>query len=172
MVHATDVALLIVRVVAGVVFAAHGAQKAFGWSGGPGFAGWQGAMERMGMRPAPLWAMVSTAAELVGGILLILGLLTPLAAAALIGQAIVIVFHVHLPKGFWNAKGGFEFGLTLGAIALAIAVAGAGVISVDHVLHITYPTTVRVLLIVLGVIGGAVALSLPRLAPETPVEAR
>lgn len=110
-----DLGLVVLRLVIGLIFAAHGAQKAFGWWGGPGYAGWTGALQHMGMRPAPLWALVSTAAELAGGLLLALGLLTPLAAAALIGQSVVIVFAVHWAKGMWNANGGWEFPVALAA---------------------------------------------------------
>lgn len=165
-VSATSLGLLVVRVVAGVVFAGHGAQKAFGWWSGPGFAGWRGAMERMNMRPASFWAAVSTAAELGGGILLALGLLTPVATAALVGQTVVIVFLVHLPKGFWNAKGGIEYPLTLGAIALAVTATGPGSVSLDAALRLSYPPEVRPVVFVLGVIGGLVALAIPRMAPQ------
>ncbi len=154
--------LLVLRIVAGLIFAAHGAQKAFGWWSGPGFAGWRAAMERMGLQPPGLWAAVSTAAELVGGLLLVIGLLTPLAAAALVGQAIVMILHVHLPHGFWNAKGGFEFPLALGAIALALVIMSGGAASLDHALRLDYPVAIRVLFLVLGVLGGLVAVALPR----------
>ncbi len=108
-----DLGLLILRLVIGLTFAAHGAQKAFGWWSGPKYAGWRTGVERMGLRPAGFWALVSTAAELGGGVLLAVGLLTPLATAALIAQSVVIVGLVHLPKGFWNANGGVEFPLSL-----------------------------------------------------------
>src|SRR5690349_17851482 len=61
-----DVAVFLLAVGVGLTFAAHGAQKAFGWWGGPGVAGWQGALTHMGFRPVALFAFVSIAAELVG----------------------------------------------------------------------------------------------------------
>ena len=81
---ALDIGLLVVRLVVGLTFAAHGAQKVLGWWSGPGFAGWTGAMTRMGLRPAPLWAALSTAIELVGGLLVVVGLLTPIASAVVV----------------------------------------------------------------------------------------
>ena len=166
---AAGLGLLVLRVVAGGVFAAHGAQKAFGWWSGPGFAGWRGAMVRMGIRPATFWAVVSMATELVGGALLVLGLLTPLAAAALVGQAVVIIVQVHLPKGFWNAKGGIEYALTLGAIALSLVVMGGGQVSLDGALRLVYPVADRAAFLVIGVLGAGVALALSRVAASRSV---
>jgi len=163
-----DLGLLVLRLVIGLVFAAHGAQKAFGWWGGPGWAGWTGALRHMGIRPAPLWALVSIAAELVGGLLLALGFLTPLAAAALIGQSLVIIFAVHWAKGFWNANGGWEFPIALAAGAVAIAATGPGAISIDAALGLALAEPVRLALAALALLGGLVALAIPRLAPPAP----
>jgi putative oxidoreductase len=116
-----DLGLLILRLVIGLTFAAHGAQKAFGWWSGPKYVGWRAGVEHMGLRPPGFWALVSTAAELGGGVLLAVGLVTPLATAALIAQSVVIVGLVHLPKGFWNSKGGIEFPLSLAAGVVALA---------------------------------------------------
>jgi putative oxidoreductase len=157
-----DVALLLLRLAVGLTFAAHGAQKAFGWWSGPGMDGWTAAMERMNFRPARLWALVSTAAELGGGLLLAVGLLTPFAAAVLVGQAIVIIGQAHWERGFFNTKGGFEYPLTLGAVAIALTLAGAGAFSFDAAMALDYPLEVRLGLIVVGVIGGFIGLALPR----------
>ena len=105
----SDLGLLILRIAVGMIFAAHGAQKAFGWWSGPGFVGWRGAMSQMRIRPAGFWAFVSMAVELVGGLLFVLGLLTPLVTALLVAQSVVIIVQVHLAKGFWNRNGGIEF---------------------------------------------------------------
>src|SRR6266550_1329948 len=104
-----DAALLILRLGVGLTFAAHGAQKVFGWWGGPGISAWKGAIEHMGFRPVTLFTALSALAELVGGVLLAAGLFTPLAGAVLVGQSTVIIGHVHLPNGFFNTKGGYEF---------------------------------------------------------------
>lgn len=165
---ASDLGLLILRLVVGLTFAAHGAQKAFGWWSGPNFAGWRAGVERMGLRPPGFWALVSTAAELGGGGLLAVGLLTPLAAAALIAQSVVIIGLVHLPKGFWNAKGGIEFALSLAAGAAALAGTGPGSVSLDAALEASYSGAVRGLFIGVGVLGALVALAIPRLVPVKP----
>ena len=149
----------------GLTFAAHGAQKAFGWWSGPTYAGWRAAIERMRLRPAAFWTLVSTAAELGGGVLLAVGLLTPLATAALIGQSVVIIGLVHLPKGFWNRNGGVEYPLSLAAGVVAVAGTGSGSASLDSALGLSYSAEVRSLLIAIGVLGALVALAIPRIRP-------
>ena len=162
---ASDLGLLILRLVVGLTFAAHGAQKAFGWWSGPRFAGWRTGVERMGLRPSSFWAVVSIAAELAGGILLAVGLVTPLATAALIGQSVVIIGLVHLPKGFWNRNSGVEFPLSLAAGVVALAGTGPGGASLDAAFGASYPDAGRLLLVAVGLLGGLVALAIPRVVP-------
>ena len=76
-----DLALFILQLAIGLTFAAHGAQKLFGWWEGPGIAGWEGAMHRMGFRPPRVFAWISAMVEFVGGLMFAVGLLTPLVAA-------------------------------------------------------------------------------------------
>jgi putative oxidoreductase len=161
-----DAALLVLRVGVGLVFAAHGAQKLFGWWNGPGMTGWQAAMAHMGYRPAALFAWVSALIEFGGGLLLAIGFLTPLAAAVLIAQAVVIVGAAHWRNGFFSTAGGFEFPLTLGIGAAAILLAGPGAFSVDAALGIAVAPDVRILLGILGLAGGLVTLAVPRLLEE------
>jgi putative oxidoreductase len=156
----TDLGLLLLRLGVGLTFAAHGAQKAFGWWNGPGFAGWQSVVERMGFRPVPLFAAVSVAAELGGGLALALGVLTPFAAAILVAQSIVIIFKAHLPRGFWNRDNGFEFPLALAAGAAAVGLIGPGAYSVDAAVGFALADAERLALVVLGILGGAVALAI------------
>jgi putative oxidoreductase len=130
----TDLALAFVRVVVGLVIAAHGAQKVLGVWGGPGLSGWTQGITRMGMRPPVFWAWVSAFAELAGGIAFALGLLVPIVAAALTVQMGVAIARAHWGKGFWNSKGGIEFPFTLGAIAAGCGVADPGVYSLDRAL--------------------------------------
>jgi len=159
-----DAAVLLLRLGVGLTFAAHGAQKAFGWWGGPGRERWRGAIAGMGFRPVALFAYASILAELVAGLLLAAGLLTPVAAAVLIAQSVVILLHVHWPKGFWNGQGGVEFPLTLLVGAAAIALLGAGAVSVDALIGLAPAATVRVALVVLGIVAGFASLAVPRVA--------
>ena len=160
--HALDVGLLVLRVVVGLTFFAHGAQKAFGWWSGPGVAGWETAIGRMGYRPVRFWSAVSILAEL-SGLLLALGILTPFVAALLVGHTAVIIGLAHWAKGFWNANGGIEFSATLGAGALAILAGGAGTLSLDEILGFSWSDQLRLVLIVVAIVGGLAALAVPHL---------
>ena len=162
----TSLGLLVLRLVVGLTMAAHGAQKVFGWWSGPGIGGWTAAMERMRFRPARFFAWLSAAAELMGGLLLAVGLLTPLAAAVLVGQSAVIIGHVHGPKGFWNRNSGFEFPLALVGGAVSIGLIGAGALSVDAAIGLRFDDAVRAALLVVGALGGIAALAVPRLAKK------
>lgn len=135
---ADDYAFTILRITLGIVFFAHGAQKVLGWFGGYGFGATLGAFEQMGI-PAPL-ALLAFAAEFLGGLGLIVGLLTRVAA---FGIACVMAVAVtrHLPNGFFmnwagTQKGeGYEFHLLAVAIAVALMLRGAGALSLDRYLH-------------------------------------
>jgi len=166
-----NVGLLILRIVVGLLFAGHGAQKLFGWFGGRGMAGHTGIMERLGMSPAPIWAWINALAEFLGGLGLLFGLLTPLAAVGLLGSMIVAIAKVHWPKGVWNTNGGFEFPLTLSAVAFVIGLTGPGFYSLDRILGVrlpepaTYVVALVVMLIV--VVVGLVVPSVRRHAHRT-----
>lgn len=162
-----DLALLILQVGVGLTFAAHGAQKVFGWWGGPGFTGWEGAMRHLGFRPARLWALASASVELGGGLLLAVGFLTPLVAAALVAQTVVIIGQVHWANGFFNSKSGIEFPLVLGTGAVAAGLAGPGAISLDAALGLPIDLAPRVALLVAGMTAGLVALAIPRLGTSS-----
>jgi putative oxidoreductase len=127
-----EAGLLLIRVVLGAIMAAHGAQKLFGWLGGHGLAGTGGWLESMGFKPARLHAAVNGVAEFGGGILLAIGLLTPLGAAAVAGVMFVAIATVHWTNGFFNSSGGYEFNLLIVATAIALAITGPGEISIDH----------------------------------------
>lgn len=126
-----DAGLLLIRVALGSIMAAHGAQKWFGWFGGPGLAGTGGWLESMGFKPARLHAAVVGLAEFGGGVLLTLGLLTPLGAAAVAGVMFVAIATVHWSNGFFNSSGGYEFNLLIATTAIALASIGPGEISID-----------------------------------------
>ena len=133
-----DVAFTILRFVLGVVFFAHGAQKMLGWFGGFGFHATMGFFTHMGM-PAPV-AFLVICTEFFGGLGLIVGLLTRVAALGIGGEMIGAIFMVHLPNGFFmnwfgNQKGeGVEYHLLVIAIAAALLLRGGGAFSVDRAL--------------------------------------
>jgi putative oxidoreductase len=162
-VNEIDLALLILQLGVGLTFAAHGAEKVFGWWGGPGLAGWEGAMRHMGFQPARLFALTSALVELVGGLLLAAGFLTPLDAAALVAQTVVIIGQVHWTNGFFNTTSGIEFPLVLGVGAVAVGLAGAGGVSLDAMLGLSVAPTLRGALLVAGLVAGLITLAIPRL---------
>src|ERR1700687_5952035 len=131
-----DVALTILRVVLGVVFFAHGAQRMLGWFGGDGFHGTMGALTRTGM-PAPV-ALLIICAQFFGGLGLVAGLLTRIASLGVAGLMIGAIFMVHLQNGFFmnwmgTQKGeGIEYHLLALAMAAALLLRGAGAFSLDR----------------------------------------
>jgi putative oxidoreductase len=131
-----DIALLLLRVTVGGTLAAHGAQKLFGWFGGSGLRGTAAGLEKNGYRPGLPMAFLAGLGEAGGGTLLALGLLSPLGAAAGIGVMLNAIVSVHLSKGFWNTKGGFEFPLTIATVFTAIGFSGPGRFSVDRSLGV------------------------------------
>jgi putative oxidoreductase len=113
---------------------AHGAQKLFGWWGGPGMAGTTGMCRSFGCRLPGLMAWALALAELGGGFLLAAGFLTPLGALAVTTVMLNAVYLVHRPNGFFNSNGGYEFNLLIAATAVALAAIGPGRFSIDHAL--------------------------------------
>lgn len=167
-----DAGVLLLRLVIGLTFAAHGAQKAFGWWGGPGWDRWKAAMNGMGFRPAGLFATASIGAELVGGLCLALGLLTPVAAAVLTAHSIVIILKVHAPNGFWNRSQGIEYPLVLGISAIAIELTGPGLVSLDSAAGFELPATIRVILLLAGIAAGLLTVALAETSDRTAVSRR
>src|SRR6267142_7083084 len=160
--------LLVLRLVVGLTIAAHGAQKLFGVWGGSGMTGWTQVVQRLRLRPARPLAWVAALSEFGGGLLLALGLLSPLGSLAIIGAMLVAIATVHLSKGFWVSKGGFEFNLTLigASAALAITVPGAYSLVNALRLHLPEPATLLVgtVLLIAGVTVTLAARS-PQVAP-------
>jgi len=133
-----DIAQLVLRLVLGGVFVAHGAQKLFGSFGGPGIEGTAGFHEQLGIKPAKPMAILAGLAEFVGGMLVVAGFLTPLAALALIAVMVVAIVTVHLKNGFFAVSGGYEFNLVLIAVAVALLLAGSGAYGIDAALGILW----------------------------------
>jgi putative oxidoreductase len=126
-----SVGLLLIRLVIGVAFIGHGAQKLFGWFGGYGPKGTGGWMESVGIKPGVTMAILAGLMELVGGLLFAAGLLTPVAAILIIATMLGAIIKVHAPNGFWSTANGYEFPLILLVVAAAVALAGPGSISLD-----------------------------------------
>ncbi|HEX5843590.1 MAG TPA: DoxX family protein [Pseudomonas sp.] len=124
--------LTLLRIVAGLTFAAHGAQKLFGWFGGYGLAGVGQWMESIGLAPGYLLALLAGSAEFFGGLALVIGLLVRPAAAVLAVTMLVAIVTVHLANGFFMSNNGYEFALALLAISLAVMIEGAGKLSLDQ----------------------------------------
>jgi putative oxidoreductase len=160
-----DLALLILRLVVGVLFVGHGAQKLFGSFGGHGLEGTGGFFEHLGLKPGKVHAFNAGAAEFFGGALLALGLLTPIAAVLLIGTMTVAIAAVHGPKGPWVSDGGYEYNAVLIAVAAALSGVGPGAWSLDNLFGIDWTGTDWVVgALVVGILGGLVTLGIGRFA--------
>ena len=124
-----NVGLLVIRLAAGLTLAVHGSQKLFGWFGGRGVEGTGAFFEQIGYRPGRSFAVVAGLCEFGGGLAFALGVLTPLAASAMIGvmlNAVAADWH----KGFLN---GFEYPLLIALVAVGVALAGPGQYALDTV---------------------------------------
>ncbi|KAF6558328.1 DoxX family protein [Paenibacillus sp. EKM202P] len=127
--------LLLIRLVVGLLFVGHGAQKLFGWFGGYGPKGTGGWMESIGIKPGVLMAVAAGLMELLGGALFTVGLLTPLAALLITMAMIGAIVKVHGQNGIWATANGYEYPLVLIAVVIGIALTGAGSYSIDAILH-------------------------------------
>ena len=125
-------AALVLRVPVGIIFAAHGAQKLFGWFGGYGLEGTGQYLASIGLEHGYLMALLAGGAEFFGGLALVLGLLVRPAAAALAFAMLVAIFAAHWSSGFFAASGGYEFALALFAASLSLVFSGGGRYSLDR----------------------------------------
>lgn len=125
---------LALRIPVGIIFAAHGAQKLFGWFGGYGLEGTGQFFGSIGLNPGVLMALLAGAAEFFGGLALVAGVLVRPAAASLAFAMLVAIFAVHVGNGFFMDKGGYEYALALFAASLSLLFSGAGRFSVDRAL--------------------------------------
>jgi putative oxidoreductase len=163
-----DLGLFLLRVVFGLIFAAHGAQKLFGSFGGYGLAGTGGFMESLGFRPGKTFAAAAGLGEFVGGLLLALGFLGPVGPALLLSVMFVAGMTVHRKNAFFVATNGLEHPLIMATAAVAIGFTGPGRYSLDAAIGnyrlLTPAATWGILAI--GLIGGIANLGLRRPAPS------
>ncbi|WP_391091635.1 DoxX family membrane protein [Vibrio sp. NH-UV-68] len=128
------IAALVLRVPVGVILAAHGAQKLFGWFGGYGLEGTGQWLASIGMEPGYLMALLAGSAEFFGGVALVLGLLTRPAAAVSAFTMLVAIFSVHISHGLFLSNNGYEYALALFAATLALSIQGSGSFAIDNAL--------------------------------------
>ena len=128
-------AALVLRLPIGLILAAHGAQKLFGWFGGYGLEGTGQWMASIGLVPGYLMALLAGSAEFFGGLALVLGLLTRPAALVTAVTMLIAILTVHLDNGLFMSNNGYEYALVLLAGTLALMLQGAGRFSLDQLLQ-------------------------------------
>src|SRR6478672_3785133 len=161
--------LLIGRLVLGLAIAAHGAQKLFGWFGGPGLDATGGMFDSLGFRPGRLFALTAGAAEVAGGLLVTLGLFGPVGPALMLSVVAVAAIKEHWPQGFFAHNNGIELPLIYGVGAIVLALTGPGLWSLDALLGLDALSQPRIELVALLVaLAGGIANVLAR-RPAQPV---
>lgn len=163
-----DAGLLLARMVVGLLMAAHGAQKLFGWFGGYGLAGTGGFFESLGFRPGRFFAAAAGATEVLGGLLIAAGLFGPLGPALIVSVMIVAMATVHWSHGLFAQNNGIELPLLNAVTVAAIALIGSGAYSLDAVLGLSWSTPVVLTFLGLGLVGGFANLAIRK---TTPAEA-
>jgi putative oxidoreductase len=148
-----NIGLLILRLFVGLALSAHGAQKLFGWWGGPGVGGFRQHLTRMRFRPASLWVAGAIGSEIGGGLLLALGLLSPFGSVGVGAAMLMAIVSVHWGKGFFGQGGGVEIPLLYLVPAAVLGITGPGSYSLDSLFGITLPEPVT------GIVVAAVAVA-------------
>ena len=157
---ATDLGLLVLRIGVGLPFALHGFQKLFGWFGGGGFRGTSAWFASLGFGDGRVATVMAGSGEILGGLGLALGLLTPLPAAAVVGTMTTAAFVNNAASGFWSAAKGWELNGYLIVVAATLAITGPGVLSLDAVLDVPGRSGVALdgaagaLMVAVGMLGG------------------
>ena len=155
-----DTGLFIARMVLGLLMAAHGTQKLFGWFGGYGLAGTGGFFEQLGFRPGRFFAAAAGTTEVVGGLLVAAGLLGPLGPALIVSVMMVAIATVHWPHGLFAQNNGIETPLLYAVGAVALALTGPGAYSLDALLRLSWSGEIAWIALALGVLGGAANLAI------------
>jgi len=148
--------LLLVRIVTGLVMAAHGSQKLFGWFGGHGLTGTGMFLESIGFLPGRTFALIASLTEVVSGILVALGLFGPVGPALMLSVMIVAAGSVHWKNGLFAQSNGIELALFYGTVAVGLALIGFGSYSLDAVLGLQslYTPMLAFAALVIGIVGG------------------
>jgi putative oxidoreductase len=121
-----DWGILVLRLGVGIMFMAHGLQKAFGLFGGPGVKAFSEMLSNLGFAPALFWAYLASYSELLGGLFLIIGLQTRGAAAILLILIVTAAIKVHIKNGFFLSGGGFEYTFVIAVACIALILCGSG----------------------------------------------
>src|ERR1700682_2033228 len=121
-----DTGILLIRLFVGLLVAAHGAQKLFGWFGGSGPEGTAKMMGKLNLHPSHFWGFFSGFNEFAGGLLTAAGFLMPIGPLLIIANMLVAISLVHWKNGLWNTQKGYEYPLVLAIVALALGITGVG----------------------------------------------
>lgn len=126
-----SIGLLVIRLVFGLTFAAHGAQKLFGWFGGHGIEATGGYFESIGIKPGKPMVVLAGVSEVAGGLLFALGLFIPVAAVLIASAMLVAIVTVAGKNGYWNTAQGYEYNVAIIAVAVGVALTGPGAYALD-----------------------------------------
>jgi putative oxidoreductase len=170
-IDATDLVIGVLRVTTGAVFILHGWNHAYGGGRIAGTARW---FESLGMRPGRMHAWVATLVELAAGVLLVLGLLTPIVAGALLAAMTVAFVTNHMGNGFFSFRPGegYEYVLVLGVVLVCLGGVGGGGLTLDQALGVFGAGWISVALTVVLGIGGGLTELLLFWRPHAPVADR
>ncbi len=152
-----DLGLFIIRVVFGLLMIGHGTQKLFGWFGGYGLSGSSGFVASRGFAPAKFWTATGSISEAVGGLLFLLGFLSPLGSIAIAAAMLTAIIGFHWPK-FWASDGGYEHPLVMLTAAVGVGLSGPGAYSLDAAYGTSLPQPVTAVVAVLAALGFLVSV--------------
>ncbi len=160
--------ILVARLFLGLLMAAHGSQKLFGWFGGYGLDGTGGFFASLGFRPGRLFAMLAGTAEFAGGLLIAVGLLGPVGPALMLSVMVVAAVTVHWNNGVFASANGIEVPLLYAVGAVALGLTGPGLFSLDAVLGLdaVWTPALSAAVLAAGALGGLGNLTLRRPAPQ------